>query len=250
VSEPDGAPVPAAQIDAAISALDRRLRRLHIGRDDRRALVDDVRSDLRAAAADGVTPEELIGPDIGAFAREAVEAAGYRSRPHDLSRVLTGGALAGVVAVVAGYLLIVGVLQPALASWFTLDGRYPSAGPVVVYGAVALLGVVGLLAALKWWVLAGRPAVRATVLRAAVLLPVVAAAGIAGAVAVARDPAYTVTAGTIVVQVLLVAVPVLAAVGLARYWAVRSSTADRGADARTAGPAAAGMGRGTGHRLD
>jgi hypothetical protein len=222
VSQPDGAPAAAAQIRAITTELDQRLRRLHLARGDRRTIVAEVRGDLETAAADGVNPEALIGPDVDAFAREAVEAGGYRPRPHDYPRVLAGGILAAGVTLIAAYLLIVELLQPALASWFTLDRDYPSAGPVVVLGGIAVLAVVGTLGALAW-LLAGRPAARETVRRAALLTPIGVAVGIAAAVAVARDPDHAVTVATVSGQVLLVAVPVVAALGISRWWAVRTA---------------------------
>jgi hypothetical protein len=223
VSEADNAPAAAAQIRAIAAELDRSLRRLQLPRSDRRTIVDEVRGDLQTAAADGVDPETLIGPDIDAFAREAVEAGGYRPRPYDYPRILAGGILAAGVTLVAAYLLIVELLQPALASWFTLDGDYPTAGPVVVLGGIAVVGVLGTLGALAW-LLAGRPAARETVRRAALLTPFGLAVGIAAAFAVARDPGYAVTVASVSTQVALVALPVVAALGISRWWAVRAAS--------------------------
>ena len=228
MSKPDSAPglaaqIDSTQIDAATADLNRRLRRLRITRRDRRAIVEEIRSDLQTAAADGVSPAVLIGPDVDVFAREAIEAGGYRPRPYDYPRVLTGGILAAVAAVVVGYLLIVEVLTPVLSSWFTLDGRYPSAGPVVAYGAIALAGVLGVLAAVRW-LLAGRPAARETLHRAALLVPIGAAAGVAAVIAVARDADYRLTGAAVTVQVLFVVLGVAAALGVARWWALHTVT--------------------------
>jgi hypothetical protein len=226
MSKPDSAPSPAAhidstQIDAATADLDRRLRRLRISRRDRRVIVDGIRGDLHAAAADGVSPAALIGPDVDAFAREAVEAGGYRARSRDYPRVLTGGVLAAAAAVVVGYLLIVEVLTPVLSSWFTLDGSYPTVGPLVAYGGVVLVGLLGVLVAVRS-LLAGRPAARETLNRAALLLPIGAAAGIAAVIAVARDPDYRVTVAAVTVQVLFVVLGVAAALASARWWSLRT----------------------------
>lgn len=230
MSTPDSAPVRTEQIQAATAELDRRLRRMHLSRGDPRTVVEEVRADLETAAAEGVSPEALVGPDVDAFARETIEAGGFRPRPRDYPRVLAGGILAAGTVVVAAYGLIVGVLQPAFSSWFTLEGSYPTAGPVLVYGAIALTGWLGALAGLKW-LLAGRPAARPTLRRAALLLPLGAAAGIAAVVAVARDPDYSTTPGTVTLQVLFVVLGVLLALGAARWWAVRA--ADRDDEAST-----------------
>jgi hypothetical protein len=181
--------------------------------------VADVRGDLQAAAADGVGPAVLIGPDVDAFARRAIEEGGYRPRPGDYARVVTGAVLGAVVTVVAGFLLVVVVLQPALASWFTLDGHYPAAGPVVVYGATGLLGSLVTLGR----VLTGRPAARATVRRAALLTPLGVAAGVVAATALAHRPGYPIGAGSIAPQALCVVLPFVAALLVSRWWALRAS---------------------------
>jgi hypothetical protein len=222
VSTHDSAPGGDRQIDEVTAELDRSLRRMRLSRDDRRTVVGDVRADLETAAADGVSPVALIGPDIDAFARKTVDAGGYLPRRRDFSRVIAGGVLATVVVVVAAYLLIVEVLQPLFASWFTLDGHYPTAGPVVVYAAITLGGLLGTLAGLRW-LLTDRPAARPTVTRAALLLPIGAAAGIAAVVALARTPNYRSTPGTVTLQVLFVLIGVATALAVARWWAVRTS---------------------------
>jgi hypothetical protein len=223
VSTHDSAPADTRQIEEVTEELDRSLRRMRLSRDDRRTVVGDVRADLETAAADGVGPAALVGPDIDAFARKAVDAGGYVPRPRDFSRVVAGGVLATVVVVVAAYWLIVGVLQPLLASWFTLDGHYPTAGPVVVYAAITLLGLLGTLAGLLW-LLTDRPAARPTMIRAALLLPIGVAAGIAAVVALTRTPDYRSTPGTVTLQVLFVLIGVAAALAVARWWAVRTSS--------------------------
>lgn len=234
MSEADNAFVQTEQIRTATAELDRCLRRMHVPRGDRRALVEEVRGDLRAAAADGVGPAALIGTDVDAFAREAIEAGGYRARPHDYGRVLAAGTLAAGVVVVAAYWLVVEALQPALSSWFTLEGRYPALGPVVVYGAVALAGLLGALAGLRVF-LAGRPAARATLTTAALLLPVGTAAGVAAVLTLAGDPDHRSTPATVTVQVLFVLIGVVAALGASRWWAVRTATDDADGAARTQG---------------
>lgn len=229
MSAPERATVRSEQIQAATAELDRRLRRMHLSRADRRSIVDDVRADLQVAADDGVPPEALVGPDIDAFARETVDAGGYRPQSRDYPRVVAGGVLAAAVVVVAAYWLIVGALQPLFASWFTLRGHYPTAGPALVYGAIALVGLLGTLAGVRW-LLAGRPAGGATLRRAAVLLPIGAAAGIGAVVVVARDPGYRSTPGAVTLQALFVVLGVVLALGIARWWAVRT-TPDRQDDA-------------------
>ncbi|TFV47131.1 hypothetical protein [Blastococcus sp. TF02A-35] len=213
-------PDTAAQIESATRALDRELRRLRISRAGRAELVAEVREDLRSAAGDGLTPEVLLG-DVETFARESVAARGWTPRPRD-SWSGTATALAGgAVALVVGYLLIE-ALHPLLTSWVELDGRYPAAGAALAYGVLSVAGLGGALAAFARF-LTGRPAVRGSVARAAVLLPVATAGGVLAAAGFGRMEGYSTAPGVVVVEVLLVALPCAGALWLSRWWALRSA---------------------------
>ncbi len=225
----EASPDLAAQVDAAAAELDMSLRRLDIARADRRALVDDVRADLERAAEDGVAPAELVGADLDAFAREAVEASGCRPRLRDYPVVALNGTLAAAAAVAGGFALVVLLLQPLLAQTFTLDRHYPTAGPVLAYTAVAVLGLLGTFGALHQF-LAGRPARRETLLRAALLVPPAAGAGAAGAVYVWQRPGFVITEGVVYGQLLLVVVPVALALIAARQWGLRVAARDEDGD--------------------
>ena len=85
-------------------------------------------------------------------------------------------AVAAVAAVVVAYPLTVECSHPAFASWFTLGSRYPTAGPIAAFAAIALVGLLGYLDLLRW-VLAGRRGAREVWTRAALLTPVGAAVG-------------------------------------------------------------------------
>ena len=217
MSGTDGATNTTSQVDAATAELERALRRLHIAADDRRAIVAEVRADLEAAAADGRNPSALIGPDIVTFAREAAEARGHQPRQAQYPRVAIGGTLAAVGGAVAAYLLIVEFLVPLFSSWFDLDGHYPVAGPVVAWAGMALAAVLVTLVVLRV-LLTGRAAVRETVRRASVFVPLAMAGGIAAAVAVGQSNDYAV--GVVVVEAVLIVVPVAIALVAARWSAV------------------------------
>ena len=222
MSRADSTSTHADQVDAATTELDRSLRRLHLTRSDRRTVVDDVRADLQAAADDGVDPATLLGPDVDAFARAAIDAGGFTPQPRDHLRVVGGGVITAIAVVAAAYVLIVMVLTPILSAAFTLDGRYPEAGPLVVYGALVLLGLAGTLVGLRQ-LLAGRPAARETFRRAALLLPIGAAAGIAGLLAAAGAPGYRATPGAVTLQGLYVVLGIAVALGTARWWALHTA---------------------------
>lgn len=229
----DGALVTAAQIEATTTELDRELRRLHIARADRRAVVAEVRSDLETAVADGMSPSALIGPDIGAFARATAEARGQRPRPPHYLRVVIGGSLTAVGAAIAAYLLIVALLIPLLSSWFDLGGHYPVAGPVVSFGAIALAAVLVALAARRL-LLTGRSAVRQTMKRAALLVPLATAIGIAAAVAVGRSNDYSI--GVVGVEAVILVLPLASALALARWYGVRDARVDDASASGTRAP--------------
>ena len=203
MSGTDGATTTTREVDATTAGLERALRRLHIAAADRRAIVAEVRADLEAAAADGVSPSALIGPDVEAFAREAAEARGHQPREAQYPSIVIGGTLAAVGGTVAAYLLIVEFLVPLFSSWFDLDGHYPVAGPVVAWAGMAVAAVLVTLLVLHL-LLRGRAAARETVRRASVLVPLAMAAGIAVAVAVGQSNDYAV--GVVVVEAVLIVV--------------------------------------------
>jgi hypothetical protein len=210
----------ADQIGTAIHALEQELRRLGTPRPRREELLEEVRADLRAAADDGLTPRALIG-DVETFAREAIAARGWTPRPRDRWTATGIALLATAAALVVAYVLVE-VLNPLFARWFQLDGRYPVAGPVLVYGILALAGLGGGLAAFARF-LGGRPAARPSVLRAALLLPVGAVLGVVAAVAFGRSQDYATSAPVITTEVVLIAVPCAAALWLARWWGLRAA---------------------------
>ena len=213
----------ADEIGSATRALDRELRRLRIPRARRSELVEEVRADLRDAADDGLTPAVLLG-DVETFAREAVAARGWAPRPRDRWSGTSTALMGGAAALAVGYLVVVELLNPLFSSWFDLNGRYPVAGPVLVYGLLALAGLAGALAAFAR-VLAGRPAARDSVRRAAVLLPPAAALGVVAAVLFGRTQDYATSPSVVAIEVLLVALPCAVALWLARVQGLRASTA-------------------------
>lgn len=235
MSERETATIPTGQIDEATRRLDRSLRRLGLAAGERRTVVDDVRADLHAAASDGVSPAEVIGPDVDAFARQTVEAVGYPVRPDAYAKTVVLGSLAAVVAVPAAYLLFMQILHPLFTDWFTLDRRYPTAGPVVAFTVMVLIASVVVLLALHG-ALAGRPAVRETLVRAAVLVPLAGGVGIASAFAVVGRPGFTTSEAAVLTQVLPPGVVALvAALGASRWWALRATKPQR-ADSSTRTP--------------
>ncbi|MGC4747598.1 hypothetical protein ACLQ28_18370 [Micromonospora sp. DT201] len=96
-------------IDSLLGEADQAWRAYGVGPADRAALGADLRLDLRAAAADGGDPAQLIGDDVAGFARRLADEAGVRRVRSDYGRVL-GTALIGAMAgAVLGYGLLMAV---------------------------------------------------------------------------------------------------------------------------------------------
>ncbi|GAB3955120.1 hypothetical protein [Micromonospora vulcania] len=76
-------------LDDVIAIAEHEWRSTGIAERDRMALANDLRAELEAAAADGVTPTQLLGDsDIRAFARNVAIEAGTRRLPYDIKRLL------------------------------------------------------------------------------------------------------------------------------------------------------------------
>ncbi|WP_346622419.1 hypothetical protein [Blastococcus montanus] len=228
MSTPENPP-PSDEVSAAIRALDRELRRLRVPRRRRAELLAEVRTDLRAAADDGVPPRALLA-DVETFARDAVAARGWGPRPRDRWAGTGVALLAGGAALVVGYLVVVELLTPLFSRWFELDGSYPVAGAVLAVVLMALAGLGGALAAYAGF-LSGRPAARPSVKRAAWYLPLGAALGVVGALAYGHSQDYATAPPVVTTEVLLVALPCAAALWLARSRGLRSETAPEGVSA-------------------
>jgi hypothetical protein len=81
-------------VDDVVAVAEREWRYLGVVQRDRTALADDMRMELEAAAADGVTPQQLLGDDIREFARNLAAEAGVTRLPYETRRLLLT-ALAG-----------------------------------------------------------------------------------------------------------------------------------------------------------
>lgn len=201
-----------------LAQLDRAWRRIGVPHSDRRLLAAELAPDLQAAAADGHEPADLLTPDVDTFAERLAEAHGVRLVPPRHANVQLGGLLGAVLALVTGAGLVVG-LQPLLTSKVELSGRYPVAGAVLVFASLAVLGLLGCLLGI-YAAVRGRPAAGATVRRAALLLPLTAAVGVALAVALGRSTDYSDAPSVVLAECGIVAVSCAGALLAARRSAV------------------------------
>jgi hypothetical protein len=198
---PSVAPVKKVSDPAvAVRTLEREWRRMRLSRADQRELVSEVTADLSAAAADGVSPATMLGADLPRFAREAAQARGYAPVPTEYRRTLLGGVLGTLIALFVGYVLV-NVAYRVLTDQLEL-----------LWGALGVVCVVGTLGGLTR-ALRHRDAARATVVRAAVLVPLVPLA-LAVGLLVGPPPSSYVAAG-------LVLGGWVAAIAAARWWALR-----------------------------
>ncbi|MEJ5912844.1 hypothetical protein [Pseudokineococcus sp. 1T1Z-3] len=223
---PETAPPLAAEVDAATRSLDRSLRRLHLTRTDRRAVVADVRADLLEAATQRVPPEALLGPDVDAFAREAVASGGYVAQPRDSARSVVAGLLGLGVGLALGFWLVFWVAWPFFTSRFDLVGHHPEAGLTVAVSGLTLAALLGAVVTLAV-ALRGRPAAGATLVRVVPMLVLVSVGVVGvGVPLLGAEVAWPVSDEVVVataalVLVLLVTAPVVAA----RRWALAASAA-------------------------
>lgn len=210
-----------------LAQLDRAWRRTGVPRSDRRLLAAELAPDLQAAAADGHDPADLLTPDVDTFAQRLAEAHGVRQVPPRYANVQLGGLLGAALALIAGAGLVAG-LQPLLTSKVELSGRHPLAGALLVYGSLAALGLLGCLLGI-YLAVRDRPAAGATVLRAALLLPLTATAGVGLAVALGRSTDYSDAPPVVLAECGIVVVSCAVALLAARRSAVdaaaRRSTA-------------------------
>ena len=212
---------PTPVVDNLLAAADREWRALGIHRRDRVALQADLRAELEAASADGLDPAELVGPDLAGFAARVAEEARVGQAPPRYGQVLgvaTGGAL---LALVVGFLGVIGLHQILVAAFDLPPGlRVPvwlAAG--VFYGGVAAVAVAGAVLAVRFG-LRDAPCIRHTAARMALLLPPAVAASIGAAVALGWSFDFPLTPLVIGAEAAVVLGGFLAATALARRWSV------------------------------
>ena len=209
-------------IDATLVAADREWRALGVHRRDRAALDADLRLELEAAAADGVSPDRLIGEDVPGFARRLAAEAGVRQVRPEYSRLLGVAFLGAVAGAVLGFLLMSGLYTVAVA-WFDLprDVRVPvllAAG--VYYGIPALVVVAGAIVAVRMR-MRDVPGVRRTALAMAVLLPASSAVIVPATMGFARVTDYSLDPVAVLTEAAMVIGGLAGATVLARRWSMR-----------------------------
>lgn len=189
---------------------------------DRKALTDDLRMELRAAAADGATAEQLIGPDIRAFARRLAHEAGARRVPYEYRRLLLTALAGAAPGAVFGWIYL----------WylphFPHDPTPPLVAILALYAGLALLVLLGALAAV-WIRMRAVPAIGRTVARMALLVPVAGLVATPATMGFAWLAGYSTATPIVLMEMCVVATALAGATVLARRWAL----ADAGAAVAT-----------------
>ncbi|SCL34468.1 hypothetical protein GA0074692_3839 [Micromonospora pallida] len=211
-------------VDNLLAAADREWHALGIHRRDRATLAADLRSELDAAAADGLDPTELLGTNPTQLARRIAEEAGVERTPPRYGPVLGAASAGAVLSLVVGYVLVIGLHQAFVAAFdLPRDVRVPvwlAAG--VFYGGVAAVVITGAVLAVRV-ALRDAPRIRHTAARMTLLLPLALAAGIAAAAAFGWSLNFPLTPLAIGTEATIVLAAFLAATALARRWSVTAA---------------------------
>jgi hypothetical protein len=208
-----------AAIERALARADREWRAMRVIAADRAALREDLRRELVGAAADGVLPDQLIGPDIRRFARELAISAGVRRVPYEFRRLLLTGLVGGIPGVVLAWFLV-------WPSWWL-----PQPLPLLLlpprdvdfalhrFSACVLVFMVGVLAATDRG-MRGDPARERTVAAMAVLLPVAGVLVVPVTMWFARLVDYSTAPPALLAEAAIVGAALAGGAVLARRWAL------------------------------
>jgi hypothetical protein len=209
-------------IDSVLAAADQAWRAYGIGSADRATLAADLRLDLQAAASDGVSPAQLLGPDVAGFARRLADEAGVPRVTPEYRRLL-GTALIGVIL---GGSLGYGVLTTLYPLFVRMtDFPRPMHVPVQVavaiyYGVPAAIVVAGAVATVRLQ-LRDVPQIQRTARGMSLLLP---AAGILitpVTMAFAWSTGYSTAPHVVLTEVAMVLAALASATILARRLSLR-----------------------------
>lgn len=209
-------------IDDAVAIAEAQWRAYGVTEAGRAALAADLRSELEAAATDGVTPAQLLGDDLPGLARRLADEAGVARVPAEYARIVRtalGGAVAGAAV---GYLAMM-IIHPVAVHLVDLPRSFkvPLLLAIVVhFGIPAALLVTGAATAVRTR-LRDLPKVRATANRMLLLIPLAGIVGTLITIAFAWSTGFSLVLAVVAVEIGLVVAAVIGATVLARHWALR-----------------------------
>jgi hypothetical protein len=207
MGQADGDRVDVA-IERVMARADREWRRMRVVAEDRAALVEDLRMELVASAADGVHPDRLIGPaDVTRFARDLATSAGVRLVSFRYRRLFVAG--------------LVGAIPGVVAAWFAWHWwLIPlEMDPVTRFGSCAVVFLAGVITAIDRG-MRGDPARERTVTAMAVVVPVAGALVVPVTMGFARLVDYSTETPVLIIEAVIVGGALAAGAALARRWAL------------------------------
>ncbi|MFE9202706.1 hypothetical protein [Micromonospora sp. NPDC007230] len=209
-------------IDEAIATAEREWRAYGVHRQDRVALAADLRLELQSAAADNVTPEQLLGADLRDFARRLADEAGVRRTRYEYGRVVRTALTGAVLGACVGMLLLI-LVYPLLVAWIDAPRgfRMPILLAVLLYyGTAAALAAGGAVIAVRTR-LGDLPKIRQTGNAMIVLLPIAGAVVTPITMGFAKVAGYSTHPLIVAIEAVLVTTAVAGGILLARKWALR-----------------------------
>ena len=200
------------EIDDAIAVAEHEWRLSKVDVRDAAVLSRDLRLDLEAASAEGVTPGQLVG-DIRAFARRVAEEAEARHVPYEYQRLLLT-ALAGTLpGVVVGYVAMAIVPEPyasQLTGWLAAFAYYGGGAAGVLLGSLLTVAVL----------MRDVVEIRRTVAAMALLLPLAGLVITPVTMGFAALTGYSLALPIVATEMALVGGALAGAIVLARRWAL------------------------------
>ncbi|WP_410813560.1 hypothetical protein [Micromonospora sp. 067-2] len=210
-------------IDSVLAEADQAWRAYGVGSADRAALAADLRMDLRAAAADGGDPVQMLSGDVAGFARRLADESGIRRVRRDYDRLLGTALIGAVVGGVLGYgLLTVGYQTFTRMMDIPRSSHVPIQLAVAVYyGIPAAVVVAGAVTAVRIR-LRDLPEIRRTARIMGVLMPVAGIVITPITMAFAWSTGYSTAPAVVVSEIAMVLAALAGATVLARRLSLRS----------------------------
>ncbi|RAO63150.1 hypothetical protein [Micromonospora saelicesensis] len=211
-------------IDRLLGEADQAWRGYGVGSADRAALAADLRLDLRAAAADGGDPAQLIGGDVAGFARRLADEAGVHRERGNYGRILGTALIGAALGVVLGYGLLMAA-YPAFVRMVDIPRSIDvpvQLAVAVYYGIPAAVVVTGAVIAVRTR-LRDLPRIRRTAQLMSVLMPVAGIVITPVTVAFAWATDYSAAPPVVVAEIAMVLAALAGATVLARRLSLRES---------------------------
>ncbi|MEU8405028.1 hypothetical protein AB0C19_02370 [Micromonospora sp. NPDC048842] len=214
-------------IDRLLGEADQTWRGDGVGSADRAALAADLRLDLRAAAADGGDPTQLIGDDVAGFARRLADEAGVQRVRGDYGRILGTALIGALLGVVLGFGLLMAA-YPAFVRMVDIPRSIDvpvQLAVAVYYGIPAAVVVTGAVIAVRTR-LRDLPRIRRTAQLMSVLMPVAGIVITPITVAFARTTDYSAAPPVVIAEIAMVLAALAGATVLARRLSLREGRTD------------------------